>query len=121
MTPGSMARTLDTTEYTSGEPVVEFRILGPLEVVHEGRTLPLRGSRERAVLAVLLLSANHVVSVDRIIEELWAGRPPDGAVTAIRVFVSRLRKALRHPGVDEVVFTKPHGYVARVAPGAVDA
>jgi len=116
-----MARTLDTTEETSGEPVVEFRILGPLEVVHEGRTLPLRGSRERAVLAVLLLSANHVVSVDRIIEELWAGRPPDGAVTAIRVFVSRLRKALRHPGVDEVVFTKPPGYVARVAPGAVDA
>jgi predicted ATPase/DNA-binding SARP family transcriptional activator len=99
---------------------VEFRILGPLDVIHEGRSLPLRGSRERAVLAVLLSDANRVVSVDRIAEELWSGSPPEGAVPAVRVFVSRLRKSLRAASAD-VIVTEAAGYVARVAPELLDS
>jgi len=58
---------------------VEFRILGPLEVATEGRPVALLGSRERTVLALLLLSANHVVPTARLVEELWGGRAPKGA------------------------------------------
>ncbi len=100
---------------------MDFHILGPLEVIHDGRSVTLRGSRERAVLAVLLSDANHVVSVDRIAEDLWAGTPPEGAVPAVRVFVSRLRKTLRAVVGTDVIVTEPPGYVARIAPEALDA
>jgi DNA-binding SARP family transcriptional activator len=100
---------------------VEFRILGPVEVVQDGRTLSLGRSRERAVLALLLLSANRVVSAEHLVDELWAGEPPDGAIQALRVFVSRLRKTLREAGEDDVIVTEPAGYVARVPAAALDA
>ena len=100
---------------------MEFRILGPLEVVHEERPVALGGNRERALLAILLLSANHVVSSDRLAEDLWAGRPPEGASQALRVYVSRLRKSLREAGGEGVLVTQPPGYVARVEPDALDA
>ena len=50
---------------------MEFRLLGPLEVWVEGRLLPIRGAKERALLAILLLDANQLVSTDRLIDELW--------------------------------------------------
>jgi len=101
---------------------VEFRILGPLEVVDDGGAgLAVGGSRERAVLALLLLSANRVVSSERLAEDLWGERPPDGAAHALRVHVSRLRKALREAGCDEIVVTQAPGYLVRVDPAAVDA
>ena len=100
---------------------MEFRILGPLEVVHEGRSVALPGGRERAILALLLLSANQVVSTERIIEDLWADDPPEGANPALRVFVSRLRKALREAWAGDVVVTQAPGYLVRVEPGALDA
>jgi DNA-binding SARP family transcriptional activator len=100
---------------------VEFRILGPLEVVHEGRSLALGGGRERTLLALLLISANQAVSVERLAEDLWAGRPPEGANHALRVYVSRLRKSLREAGGDEMLVTQPLGYVARVEADALDA
>ena len=100
---------------------MEFRILGPVEVRHEGRTVPLGGSRERAVLALLLASANRVVSAERLAEDLWAGEPPDRAVHTLQVFVSRLRKALREAGGDGIIVTQPPGYLARVLPERLDA
>ena len=100
---------------------MEFRILGPVEVVHEGKALPLGGSRERAVLALLLLSANRVVSAERLAADLWVDAPPDGGVQSLRVFVSRLRKALREADGDEVLITKSPGYMAVVEPLALDA
>jgi DNA-binding SARP family transcriptional activator len=90
---------------------VEFRILGPLQVVHEERPVALGGSQERALL---LLSANRVVSAERLAEDLWAGRPPQGATQALRVYVSRLRKSLREAGGEGLLLTEPPGYVARV-------
>src|SRR5437879_2013583 len=77
---------------------VEFRILGPLEVLDDrGASLAVGGRRERAVLALLLLSANRVVSCERLADDLWGDRPPEGT-HALRVYVSRLRKALREAG-----------------------
>ena len=57
---------------------MEFRILGPLEVVEQGRALPLGGARQRALLALLLTRANEVVSADRLIDELWGARAAAG-------------------------------------------
>ncbi len=73
---------------------VEFRILGPLEVVADGRSLPLGGVKQRAVLAMLVVQAGRVVSRDRLIEGLWQGQPPDRAGVTLRGYVSRLRSVL---------------------------
>src|SRR5581483_9411662 len=98
-----------------GDAGVEFRILGPVEVIHDGRAVALGGSRERAVLALLLASANRVVSSDRLAEDLWGGEAPARAAHSLQVFVSRLRKSLRAVGADEIIVTRPPGYLADVA------
>jgi DNA-binding SARP family transcriptional activator/tetratricopeptide (TPR) repeat protein len=100
---------------------VEFRILGPVEVIHDGRAVVVGGSRERAVLALLLASANRVVSAERLAEDLWCGEPPERAVHSLQVFVSRLRKALREAGGDGIIVTTPPGYLAQVPPENLDA
>jgi DNA-binding SARP family transcriptional activator len=100
---------------------MEFRILGRVEVIHDGRVVAVGGSRERAVLALLLASANRVVSAERLADDLWVGEPPARAVQTLQVFVSRLRKALREAGMDGVIVTQPPGYLAHVPPESLDA
>jgi DNA-binding SARP family transcriptional activator len=95
---------------------MEFRILGPLEVVDHGRLVKLGGSKQRSLLAFLLLNPNRVVSRDRLIDELWNGQPPDTAATAIQVHVSQLRKVL---GPD-VIVTQAPGYLIRLHDGELD-
>ncbi len=100
---------------------MEFRVLGPLEVVMGGRALALGGSRERALLARLVLSANRVVTSESLAEDLWGEALPAGATQALQVYVSRLRKVLREGGLDDVLVTSPPGYLLRVDALAVDA
>ncbi|MDQ4104313.1 MAG: winged helix-turn-helix domain-containing protein [Actinomycetota bacterium] len=100
---------------------MEFRILGPLEVADEGRPVTLPGNRERAVLVLLLLSANRVVPVERLVEDLWEEKVPEGAAGALRVFVSRLRKTLREAGGNAILLTKPPGYLLQIERDALDA
>jgi YVTN family beta-propeller protein len=102
--------------------VVEFRVLGPLEVVRDGVTIPLHRPRLRALLALLLLHANEVVSSDRIIDALWADDPPQNATNALQTTVSRLRKQLLDGdnGVAEIIRTRSPGYVIEVAPDDLD-
>src|SRR5919198_3939452 len=97
---------------------MDFRILGPIEVRADGEPITLGGPKQRALLAILLLSANRVVSRDRLVEELWADDPPAAARHAVEVNVSRLRKALGANGA--VLVTRAPGYVLRVAPGELD-
>jgi len=85
----------------------DFRLLGPIEVVVDGQSLPVEGPRLRALLAILLLHANRVVSRDRLIDDLWGEDPPASAVNALQVHVSHLRSALA--GADRVVRLGP-GY-----------
>ncbi len=93
-------------------PVLEFRILGPLEVVGRDGPIQLGGSKQRATLAILLLNANRVVSIDRLADELYAGRAPVTAATQVHRQISELRKALG----DEVrLETRTPGYVLHVA------
>jgi DNA-binding SARP family transcriptional activator len=100
---------------------LEFRVLGPLEVVMGGRGLALGGSRERALLARLVLSANRVLTSQTLAEDLWGDALPAGATQALQVYVSRLRKVLREGGLDHVLVTRPPGYVLRVDALAIDA
>ncbi len=89
---------------------IEFRLLGPLEVEHDGRPVALGGAKERALLALLLLHANEFVSHDRLIEELWDGSPPQSARHALQAYVSRLRKTLGAESTEEIIETRPGGY-----------
>ena len=77
---------------------MDFRILGPLEVHDDGRPLELGGARQRALLAILLLQRGHVVTADRLIEDLYGGRPPATAAKSVQAHVSRLRRALGQEG-----------------------
>jgi DNA-binding SARP family transcriptional activator len=95
---------------------MEFRILGPLAVLDKGGELSLGGPKPRALLAVLLLHANEVVSADRLIEELWGEDSPEHAADALRVNVSRLRKAIP----PDVLTTRSPGYVVQIEPDALD-
>jgi DNA-binding SARP family transcriptional activator/class 3 adenylate cyclase len=95
---------------------LEFGILGPLEVSADGRPLALRGQKQRAVLAVLLLDAGRVVSTDRLVDALWGEQPPRTAATSLQNFVSQLRKLL---GAD-VLLRKPPGYVLRIEAEQLD-
>src|SRR5947207_7160754 len=88
---------------------MEYRILGPLEVAHEGEPVPLGRPKERLVLAVLLLHANEFVSRERLIDELWGPAPPPTAKKAVNVYISQLRKALARNGHDPVT-TADGGY-----------
>ena len=73
---------------------MEFRVLGDLEVRHQGEAIPLGAHQQRAVLAILVLHAGEVVSGDRLMDELWGDEPPARAAKTVKVYVSRLRKAL---------------------------
>jgi DNA-binding SARP family transcriptional activator/pimeloyl-ACP methyl ester carboxylesterase len=102
------------------EGMVEFGILGPLEITAAGQPLPVQGARTRAVLAMLLVHANQVVPAGRLTSELWAGQPAGGAVASLQVRVSQLRKALRRAGEAGRLVTRPPGYLIRVAPDELD-
>jgi predicted ATPase/DNA-binding SARP family transcriptional activator len=103
---------------------MRFGILGPLQVTgDDGRELALGGRMPRAVLAILLLRANEVVSSDRLVEELWAGAPPASATKGLHVHVSRLRRALAasHPDPgEERLVTATGGYLLRIAAEELD-
>lgn len=97
--------------------MVEFRILGPLEVVEHDQLLALGGPKQRALLAILLLHRGEVVSTERLSDELWGERPPASAAKTVQAYVSNLRRALG----DGLLVTRGHGYLLDVEPGQVDA
>ncbi|MBN6053856.1 winged helix-turn-helix domain-containing protein, partial [Nonomuraea sp. RK-328] len=99
-----------------GQPSFEFRVLGPLTVLKDGAELPMSANRELAILACLLLNANRVMSVERLIEAVWAGSAPRSAWRQVAICVSRLRRTLG-AGVIE---TSSPGYLLRAAPDSID-
>jgi predicted ATPase/DNA-binding SARP family transcriptional activator/Tfp pilus assembly protein PilF len=99
---------------------MEFRILGSLEVRDGAHVVDVGGERQRALLALLLVRANEVVSVDRLLDELWEGSPPQGARTTLRSHVSRLRKALGGEARAKLL-TRAPGYVLQLDASQLDA
>jgi DNA-binding SARP family transcriptional activator len=96
---------------------VDFGVLGPLVVRRDGRELALGGPKQRALLAMLVLRANEVVSRDRMIDGLWGERPPATVDRTLDNYISRLRKLLG----DGRLARRPPGYVLQVHPGELDA
>jgi DNA-binding SARP family transcriptional activator len=95
-------------------------LLGPFEVrIGGGPPLHVGGMRQKALLAVLALHANEVVSMDRIVDELWGENAPAGAVHTVQVFVSRLRGALNEAAGQ--LATRPPGYLLELGADEVDA
>jgi DNA-binding SARP family transcriptional activator len=96
---------------------MEFRLLGPLEVLSDGQPLPIGGSKQRGVLALLLLAPNEVVSTDRLIDEVWGHRPPKSVEASLQNCISNLRALVGR----ELIETRPPGYLLNVDAGSVDA
>lgn len=97
------------------EAALEFRILGPLDVQADGRSLPLGGPQQRAVLAILLLHVGEVVSTERLIDELWGEQVPSSARPVLQGYVSNLRKA-----IGSALATRAPGYVLELDPEQLD-
>src|SRR3712207_4994270 len=96
---------------------MRFGILGPLAVTDDSRSISIRAAKPRALLAVLLSCANTTVSVDRLLAALWGDTVPRTAVDNVRLYVHRLRQALREH--DRIAHCPP-GYALRVQPGELD-
>lgn len=100
---------------------MEFRVLGPLEVLEAGTPLPLGGPKQRAVLARLLLDAGHPVSTDALAESVWGEDPPEHARATLQVYVANLRRVLdrEHLGDDDHrrLQRRSAGYVLNLLPG----
>ena len=103
---------------------MEFRFLGPFDVVDDQRIVPIVGGKQRALLAILALHANEVVPVGRLIDDLWPDEPPDSALNSIQAYVSRLRKALNGNGTGsgaETIVFRHGGYMLDVSAEQIDA
>ena len=104
---------------------MDLRILGPLEVRHDGAVLPLTGSKPRALLCLMCLNVNRPVRADELIEQLWNGRPPSSAATALRVHIAKLRRVLDVGRAAQAPSARlpavPGGYLLRLEPDELDA
>jgi DNA-binding SARP family transcriptional activator len=96
--------------------VLDFRILGPLEVTTDGVPVAISGRNQRSLLTLLLLRANETISAERLVNEMWGEQPPKTAGTSLQNAVSQLRKVL---GPD-VLLTKAPGYVLTIQPHQLD-
>src|SRR5215207_10878177 len=105
--------------------LVEYRVLGPLTVVDQGREFVLGTTREGALLADLLVHANQMVPAGRLIVDLWPHAPPRRAAAAVQTYIKNLRRLLepgRSAGAPaEVLLSRRPGYLLRVEPGELDA
>ena len=95
---------------------IQARLLGPLEIEHDGRPVAVGGRAQRALLARLLLDAGRTVSVDRLVDDLWGENAPASAQKMVQIYVSTLRKALP----EGVIVTRSPGYAIELPPEATD-
>ena len=98
--------------------MLEFRILGPVQVARDGRELALGGPKRRAVLALLLVAGGRVVPAERLAEDLWGASPPPGAAGTLRSHLSRLRALV---GPDAALIARGGGYALAAGPDQLDA
>src|SRR5215469_6608259 len=103
---------------------MQFRVLGPLEVIADGRTVALQAAKHRMLLAALLVRANQVVSADALIDALWDGQPPASAAKTLQTYISQLRRELEPTAAASdwrVLRTGQGGYRLHVDPDGLDA
>src|SRR5438309_2255791 len=102
---------------------MEIRLLGPVELIVDGRPVPIRSAKLRALLTMLAIHRGRVVSTDRLIDELWDERPPRTADGTLHAYVSRLRKTLSSASASstmELLIRRKPGYQLAITPDQVD-
>ncbi len=99
---------------------MDFRILGPLEVVHDGLLLDVKGPRQQTVLSLLLLEANRIVPTDRLVDGVWDEDPPTTSRGQIQICISSLRHQLTAGQSPGLIVTRSPGYLLHVPDGALD-
>ncbi len=120
---GRAAGSADSADQTPGGPTeIDFHLLGPLEVVVDGRPRPMPGGKPKAVLAILLINRNRVVPSSAIADAVWDGDPPPTFTAILQVYISTLRRSLRALGIDTaaVLATQAPGYRLLIADECVD-
>lgn len=98
---------------------MEFRVLGPVEVIGQGALLDMGAPRLRLLLALLLIRSGETVSSDRLIEDLWEADPPETARHTLQGYVYRLRSAFGSDGWR--LETRPPGYQLKLSPDELDS
>src|ERR1700722_17854297 len=96
---------------------MRYRILGPVEAEDGDRVVVAGSGKPVSLLAYLLLHANEVVSTDRLLDALWGEQPPRTAAKSLQTYISQLRRSLG----DDVIATRPRGYLLTVEQGSLDA
>jgi DNA-binding SARP family transcriptional activator len=99
-----------------GVTSVQYRLLGPVAALVDGRAVELGGPRDRGVLVVLLTQAGSLVPASRIIDAVWGEEPPASVANLVQRSVSQLRKAVGRDAIE----TRGAGYIARVEPDGLD-
>ncbi|MEU3308847.1 AfsR/SARP family transcriptional regulator [Nocardiopsis sp. NPDC006832] len=110
--PAMRGPVMNTTPY--------YRLLGPLSVMMQGKEVPIKGKRHKALMAVLLLEANNVVDIESLIDAMWGESPPMTAKSQVRICVSELRRRFSLSGEWAGIETHPSGYLLRVPDGTFD-
>lgn len=110
-----------TVGWPGASMAFEVRLLGSVEALVDGHSLPVGGSKQRSVVAMLALNANQALSGDRLIDGLWGDDPPASAAKNVQLYVSRLRKTLTESRAEAEILTRGHGYELRIPARAVDA
>jgi DNA-binding SARP family transcriptional activator len=112
---------LSIGQWENTRAIMEFRLLGPIELWSAGEQFSLGPTRERGVLAILLLSPRTIVPAQMLIDRLWDTRPPAKARESLSAYVTRLRRRLEHAQVDRgCLVARAHGYFFDVDPEAID-
>jgi DNA-binding SARP family transcriptional activator/tetratricopeptide (TPR) repeat protein len=100
---------------------VRFRVLGPVDAYVGDERLALGGPKPRLLLAALLTEPGRVVPTERIVDIVWGDNPPETSRALIHTYISSLRRVLNRPGAEEVIVTRPPGYLVRVGPDELDS
>jgi DNA-binding SARP family transcriptional activator len=119
---------MQTIDSTVGGLSIKYRLLGPLEIVRNGKRCTPRTTMQRALLALLIYNANELLTTRRLIDELWDSKPPASALATLQMYVSAVRRALfpthnrigSDPRVHPILRTENSGYIMRINPADVD-
>jgi DNA-binding SARP family transcriptional activator len=106
---------------TGPADAVQFGVLGPLQMLIGGASVPLGTPKQRAVLAVLIVNASRPVAIDTLIDAAWDQRPPQGARATLHAYISNLRRLMNSAGIDRAVLANtPPGYQLTIADNQYD-
>lgn len=99
---------------------MEFRLLGPVEILWGGRNIMPTAPKPRQVISLLMLRHNTVVQASELIDELWPELPPPSAVTTLQTYIYKFRKLLLKQGLGNLLQTQPGGYSLTIPSSSLD-